>query len=110
MPVWDIASKDIHQILRDRRTLFFLILMPLIFTAFLGLLMPGGGGAAADNRLPLGTINQDQGSVLGATLLQALQASNALRLVGLGSLPVDQARKQVQDGELAGVLTIPAGF
>ncbi len=110
MPVWDIANKDILQILRDRKTLFFLILMPLIFTAFLGFLFTGGGGAAADNRLPLGILNQDQGSPLSASLLQALETSNNLRLVDLGSLPADQATQQVADGTLAGVLVIPAGF
>ena len=110
MPIWDVASKDILQILRDRKTLFFLVLMPLIFTAFLGFLFTGGGGAATDNRLPLGTINQDPGSLLSTTLLQALQTSNALRLVDLGSLLPDQATKQVADGTLAGVLVIPTGF
>ena len=113
MPVWDIAAKDLLQIIRDRKTLFFLVLMPLIFTVFLGFLMPGGSGlpsAPVDSRLPLGVLNQDPGSVLSATLLQELQALNAVRLVDLGNLVEDQARQQVQQGTLAGLLEIPSGF
>jgi len=111
MPVWDIALKDLLQISRDRKTIFFLVLMPLIFTAFLGALMPGGSGSAAvDNRLPLGTLNRDPDAALSAALLQALQSSPDLRLVDLGSLAEDQARQQVQDGTLAGLLVIPTGF
>ncbi len=110
MKIWDIAAKDLLQIGRDRKTVFFLVLMPLIFTAFLGFLIPTGGSSSSDQRLPLGTINQDSGSVLSASLLQALGASGGLRLADMSGLAAGQAQKQVQDGTLAGLLTIPAGF
>ena len=32
----ELALKDIKQILRDKKSLLFLVLMPLVFTLFMG--------------------------------------------------------------------------
>jgi len=102
MPVWDIASKDILQIRRDHKTLFFLILMPLIFTAFLGFLLTGSGGAPADNRLPLGTINQDQDSRSAPPCSRRWEPPTPLRLVDLGSLRQARPRNRWRMGRWRG--------
>ena len=109
MQIWNIANKDLLQIFHDRRTLFFLILMPVIFTVFLGLLM-SGNGTTSQSQLSLGIVDLDQGSVLSEALNQSLQSSARLHLVEVGSQEVNQAHNQVSAGTFSGLLTIPQGF
>lgn len=48
MRIWDIALKDLSQILKDKKSLIFLLAMPIAFTVFFGLIFasPDGGGDA----------------------------------------------------------------
>ncbi len=36
MRILDLAFKDLAQILRDKRSLLFLVAMPIVFTLFMG--------------------------------------------------------------------------
>ena len=36
MRIIDLALKDLSQMLRDKRTLLFIVAMPIIFTLFMG--------------------------------------------------------------------------
>jgi hypothetical protein len=38
MRILDLARKDIQQILRDWKSALFLVIMPIIFTVFFGLI------------------------------------------------------------------------
>ena len=101
----DLMQKDLLQILRDRRALIFLLVMPMIFTAFMGLaLRPAAPG---DPRLPVGLLIDDTG-LLGQKLQPLLAASDAIRPVILAN--AGEAETRVQAGELAAALILPADF
>jgi len=108
MRIFDIAFKDIYQILRDIRSLLFLVAMPIVFTVFMGFAYRSGGDEApADNRIPLGWVNNDPDGDLSRQLYELLLRSNSLRLVELQVETLDEA---VWDLEVPGVLVVPEGF
>jgi len=105
MRVLDLMLKDLRQVLRDRKSLLFLLVMPVVFTGFMGFaLRPGDPG---DPRLPVGLVVADDG-LLGAQVESLLAASTAIRPVRLTT--IEDADAQVQAGDLAAALLLPAGF
>jgi len=48
--VVDLALKDLLQVIRDWKSLLFLVVMPILFTLFFGAIF-GSSGAADDPRL-----------------------------------------------------------
>jgi ABC-2 type transport system permease protein len=85
--------------------------MPLLFTLFFGFVM---GSATAlkpevDPRLPIGVIDRD-GGILAGNLQTLLDESNVIRPVLLTPKEFQSADQKVQDGELAAVVIIPAGY
>ena len=58
--IFDITLKDLTQILRDRKTFLFLLIMPIAFTILFGLAFGGSGKPQPITRLPVGYLDQDQ--------------------------------------------------
>jgi ABC-2 type transport system permease protein len=112
MRIIDIALKDLSQVVRDRKMLLFLVLMPLVFTLFMGFAFRGAldGGEESDPRLPVGFVNDDPQGALGPALHRLLEPSDAVRLEDLPSGAAEEAVVQVRKGDLAAALVIPAGF
>jgi ABC-2 type transport system permease protein len=107
--ILDIAQKDLMQILRDRKTFMFLLIMPVAFTLFFAIAFGGGGQGASDDRLPVGFLDQDQ-SALSAELGKVLGGSTVIRLdQGKERVPAD-LDKLVADEKLAAAIVIPAGY
>ncbi|MHB0858161.1 MAG: ABC transporter permease [Anaerolineae bacterium] len=106
MRVITLALKDIRQVLRDINSAIFLVLMPIVFTVFMGLIMAPG---ERDNRVPIGWINQDGEGVLGSMLFALLDGSESVRLVPLQGDEVTAADADVGKGELAAAIIVPAG-
>jgi len=104
----DLALKDLLQIVRDWQSALFLVVMPILFTLFFGLL--SGSGAAGDPRLPVGFVDHDQNSALSASLQSLLETSDAIRPVVLEGDEADRAADFVRDEDLAAVVIVPAGF
>ena len=102
----ELALKDIQQILRDKKSLLFLVLMPLVFTLFMGFTY-GQANQPEDPRLPVGWINLDAGGTLSESLRTDLERSEVLRLEETSP---EEAARLVQNEKLAAVLTVPAGF
>lgn len=109
MRVIDIMLKDLSQILRDKKSLLFLLIMPVVFTVFMGMALKGNG-TPADPRLAVGWVNQDEGGIVSTKLHDLLVTSDSIRLVDLGSDGAAEGNKQVASGKLAGALIIPGGF
>jgi ABC-2 type transport system permease protein len=108
MRILDLALKDLSQIFRDKRSLLFLVAMPLIFTLFMGFAYRSGSeDPQADSRVPLGWVDNDAGGLLSTQLFQMLSASDSIRLVELEPSAADGA---VAKGEVAGALLVPAGY
>ena len=66
MRILDLALKDLSQMFRDKRSLLFLVAMPIVFTFFMGFAYRGGddNNADADNRIPLALIDPEPESRL----------------------------------------------
>jgi ABC-2 type transport system permease protein len=109
MRILDLTIKDLKQVFADRKVAFLIVAMPILFTAFFGLLF-GGTGTQGDARLPVGLINRDLSSYVAPTLVELLETSDSVRPVALDEKEVQEAALKVRDGKLAAVVTVPAGF
>jgi ABC-2 type transport system permease protein len=106
MRILDIAAKDITEVLRDRKSALFLVLMPVLFTLFFGFAF---AVSDPDPRLPLGILDQDRGA-LGTSITALLSASDAVHPTILQDQDLAKADAQVRDGKLAAVVIVPTGF
>jgi ABC-2 type transport system permease protein len=104
----DITLKDLMQILRDRKTFLFLLIMPIGFTLLFGLAF-GGSGKTSDPRLPVGYLDQDGGS-LSPDLKVLLAGSTVIRLDEDTSRTPADLDKLVADGKLAAAVIFPSGY
>lgn len=105
--ILNIASKDILQILRDRKSFLFLLIMPIAFTIMFGFAFSGTNSQAADTRLPVGFVNQDQSSTLSKELETQLSNSSVIRLLP-GEINAVQTKLEKKD--LAAIVFIPEGY
>ena len=103
----DLALKDLVQIVRDRKSALFTVVMPIAFTVFFGVAL---SGLNTDPRLPVGWVNLDGTGSLAAALHATLQGSDAIRLVELAPQDVDQVDEGVRGEKLAAAVVVPAGF
>ena len=98
-----LARKDLLQTVRDKLSFIFILVMPLAFTLFFGLLF--GAGSSAD-QLPLAVWDADGGAA-AKQLVAALDESTVIRVV------VKQGRKfetWMADERAAAGLLIPKGY
>lgn len=102
-----IALKDIQQILRDRKSFLFLLIMPIAFTIMFGFAFSGTDSKPADSRLQVGFVNQDQDSRLSMELENQLSQSSVIRLVP-GEMQALQ--KKLEKKDITATLIIPAGY
>ena len=107
MRILDLALKNITQVFRDKMSFLFLLIMPLVFTFFMGFVF-GAGAAEEDIRLPIGWFNQDEGGMLSSRLESMIAESGVLRLEVVDDLT--SANEQVRQGELAGIVVLPQGY
>jgi ABC-2 type transport system permease protein len=112
MRTLDLAIKDIQQILRDWKSALFLLVMPVLFTVFFGLVFGPvlSGKPDQDHRLPVGWVNQDQDGLTSRSLETLLEQSQVIRLVELTESQIEQAGELVEKGELAAVVFMPEGY
>lgn len=106
MRILDLTIKDLVQILRDRKTLIFLVAMPVAITIFMGL-MYRSPAQASDPRLALGWVDGDPQGTLSQALRTMFENSGAFRIV---EIEASQASQLVSSGQLSAALIIPADF
>lgn len=109
MRIIDLALKDLSQVFRDKRSLMFLVAMPILFTFFMGFAYKSGKDedATQDTRIPLGWVNNDPNGYVSGQLFEMLSNSDSVRLVELTPDAVDES---IRKGEAAGALIVPAGY
>jgi len=98
---WILARKDLLQTVRDKLSFIFILLMPLAFTLFFGLLFGGGS-----DRLPVAVHDAD-GGVAAQQLVAALQTSDVVKVTAESQA---DAEKAVDDNKAAAALLIPRGY
>jgi ABC-2 type transport system permease protein len=108
MRILDLALKDLSQMFRDKRSLLFLVVMPIVFTVFMGFAYrKTAGDESADNRILLAIIDPEPDAVLNKMLLRRLDLSEEIRIE---SMRETDAMDALYKGDVAGVLVIPRGF
>jgi ABC-2 type transport system permease protein len=100
--VWRIATKELLQTRRDRLAALFTIVLPVIFTVFLGLIF----GGADSNRLPLAVADADA-TPFSAKFVEQLRAAPLVDVKVMAAPEVDAA---VQGQSVAAALVIPPGY
>jgi len=121
--IWQIALHNLRLIASDRAAMFWLIVMPIVFTAAMGFALRGGGGSSGDVRYALTVVNMDEGP-RGQELLTAIESDDEIDLLTLPA-PADSAanaspptiadaeataRELVRSGNRSSVLIIPTDF
>jgi len=107
--IFDITIKDLTQILRDRKTFMFLLLMPMLFTILFGFAFSGTGKGPADSRLPVGYLDLDNGTY-SQPLKNMLTGSTVIRLDEDTTRSETDLNQLVADEKLAAALIVPAGY
>lgn len=107
--VLDISQKDLLQLLRDRNTFLFLLIMPLVFTLLFGYAFGGFGGSSSDDRLPVGFRDEDQ-STISRQLHNLLASSEVIRLQESSLLSPADLETSVAQEDLAAAVIVPAGY
>ena len=98
-----LARKDLLETLRDRLSFVFILVMPLAFTLFFGLLF--GGGSSTD-KLPLAVWDADGGAA-AKQLVADLGKSAVVRVVVKQG---DEFETWMADERAAAGLLIPKGY
>jgi ABC-2 type transport system permease protein len=108
----NLALKDLLQIIRDWKSGLFLVVMPVLFTLFFGMVMGSAlnPDPEGDPRLPVGLVNRDLDGSLRLHLEDLLASSSAVRLTELTQEEAAQRATLVREGELAAVLVVPQGY
>jgi ABC-2 type transport system permease protein len=109
MRILDLALKDLSQMLRDKRSLLFIVAMPIVFTLFMGFAYRGGSQSdeETDNRIPLALVDPQPESRLNRMLFTRLVSSDSIKVLAMNEA---EAMDAFRKGEVAGVLVIPDGF
>jgi len=109
MRILDLAFKDLSQMLRDKRSLLFIVAMPIIFTLFMGFAYRGSTQTdeETDNRIPLALIDPQPDARLNKMFFTRLDSSDSIKVIVMNE---DEAMDAFRKGEVAGVLVIPDGF
>ena len=102
-----IAAKDLKQILLDRRSAIFLVLMPVAFTAFLGIAFRWP--SHNDPRPVVGLCDLDS-TPLSGQASKLLESGGLVRVEQLGRAVAGKADDLVRRGRYDLVLVVPAGY
>jgi len=103
-----ITYKDLIQLVRDWKTVFFLLVMPIVFTVMMGIAFDSADGAQTDSRLLVAVVNQDKG-IATAQLLDLLNSSDVIRPEQSDDA-IDELKDAVLKSKYAAAVIIPQGF
>ena len=109
MRILDLALKDLSQMFRDKRSLLFLVAMPIAFTIFMGFAYRSGNDNAenVDTRIPLALVDPEPESRLNNLLFTRLESSDSIKVI---TMTEAEAMDAFHKGDVAGVLKVPVGF
>ncbi|MGW8225821.1 MAG: ABC transporter permease [Anaerolineales bacterium] len=108
MKMFDLVFKDLKQIFRDKRSILFLVAMPIVFTLFMGFVYGlGGESGTRDPHLLLACVETGPSTGISHMLLSRLEESDALKIM---TMEQEEALISLEKGEVDGVLVIPPGF
>lgn len=101
-----LAWNDIKIEFSDKSTLLFFFVLPIVFTAILGVSFGGGSNPDADLRLPVPIVDLDQSNT-SFDLLTQLEGSAVIRI---SVVNLKRADELLISGEVSAYLIIPQNF
>jgi ABC-2 type transport system permease protein len=101
-----IAWQYLYSTYKDRSTFVWGLILPLIFTTVIGVGMQGFAPDEGPPSWNVAVVNEDAGG-FGAELVRALDADPNL---GATATSAAEAAEQLEDGDAAAVLRLPAGL
>ncbi|MBT1450945.1 ABC transporter permease [Glaciecola sp. XM2] len=110
--MWLVFKKELLELLRDRKTLFFMVALPIVvFPLLFGgvtYFMSQAVSEAQTKTLNYAIIGQDY----GLELVDKLAGVESLSLQSLETQPIDDEQKKtlVRDGEVDFIVEIPSNF
>jgi ABC-2 type transport system permease protein len=108
MKILDIALKDLQQIFRDKNSALFLVLMPIVFTFFMGFAYRSGdNGENSDPKIPVAWVESESDSQAGTMLLNRVSQSGTFEIQ---PMDLDAATDTLQRGKIDGIIVIPENF
>jgi ABC-2 type transport system permease protein len=107
MRIFHIAMKDLYQILRQRKSALFLLIMPVLFTGLLGVIFNRNG--QKDPRLPVALAVLDDG-VLGPYFETLLGHSDTVHPAIPEQTDAAALEELVRSQKAAAAVIIPEGF
>lgn len=109
MRIIDLALKDIVQILKDKGTLLFLLVMPIAFTIFMGFIFKPSS-TTVDTRIDIGWVNKDAQGVVSRELETLLEADGNFNLESAQPGQENTLEEKVRKGDLALLIVIPQDY
>ncbi len=111
--IWFIALKDLKIFVKDRQSVFFFIVFPFLFIILFNFLL--GGVGSEDERLELHMVTREASGSLSYQIIGAMETVDEARLgpgepVIVWDRDYDEARRAVEEGEMAGFIAFPADF
>ncbi len=107
-----IGWKDVVLAFRDRAALIMMLAAPFVLTIGLGFVTGrlSGGTSSGLNIIPVALVNQDSGQI-GSSLVNLFQSRDLAELVSVQTLDDPaQARRLVDEDQVAAAILIPPGF
>jgi ABC-2 type transport system permease protein len=103
-----IAWKDLMELFRNRLGLMMLVLMPLLMMAMVGFIFPSSNSL---NNVPVGLVNQDEGSSSQAFLTALNAVNNKTGMMVISNVAsVEALKESIVKGDLQGGIVIPGNF
>ncbi len=107
-PLFTLAMKDIHLLLRDRMGLFFVVAFPILMGVAFGLVGAGFAGDDPDRKEATVLVVDADQSPMSRLFVSHLDEADDVATKAAAN--VETARKQVLAGKALAVLAIPEGF
>ena len=105
---YHIMEKDLLALRRNRESVAALIILPIAFLLLFGYIFPS---ATIEQHMPVGIVNLDNGqaSIAFVTQIETLNKnSGAMNILNYSS--VEEAKTQIDRGNIYGTFIIPPGF
>jgi ABC-2 type transport system permease protein len=100
----NLAMKDVRLLLRDKFSLFWVAMFPLLFALFFGAIFSGGSGSMSGMRIAV--VDEDS-TETSAKFVERLNAEPALEIVTMAK---DSAIQRVRQGKLSACVVLKQGF
>ena len=100
---WTLAYKDIRLLIRDKATLFWVLVFPLLIGVLFGFVF---GGTSEMSPIPIAVVDQDK-SATSKALIDELKKSKSLKVE---MQDLEQAKTAVRKGKKAAYIQIPKDY